>query len=144
MYNPQQLSEMEIGNFEAGYRRFIDTIVKQGFIIKNVLPINNNRYCIVLGEEKAIMFMYKREVFRNFGIKFRSKGYSGVGDSINCEDLKKALRNNVQEIYTCFPNGIVYKIKLIDFLEKSMKWTNKEGKEVRSISVHAYLKAFEL
>ena len=144
MYELKQLSDMNVANFSASYKRFMDKLVHDGFKIKNVMPINNNRYCIIFGEEKTIMFMYKKEVFFNFGSMFRSKGYTGVGDSINKIDLQKALISGVEEIYTCFQNGIVYKIKLIDFLTKCVSWVNKEGKEVRSISIHNYQRAFAI
>ncbi len=138
MYEIKQISEMKVATFEASYRRFIDKLIGMGFQIKNVMPINNNRYSIVFGTEKTIMFMFKREVFYNFGIMFRDKGYKGVGDSCNVRDLQKAIQYGVEEIYSCFPSGIVYKIPLNEFLEKSLKWRNKENKEIRSISIHEF------
>lgn len=140
----KQISDMDVATFDASFKRFINKLIQDGFRVKNVMPINDNRYCIVFGEEKTIMFMYKKQVFFNFGLMFRSKGYTGVGDSINLEDIKKALIHEVVEVYTCFPNGIVYKIKLVDFLMKCVSWINKEGKEVRSISIHEYQKAFQI
>lgn len=90
------------------------------------------------------MVAYKREVFSNFGKMFRDQGYKGVGDSLNVDDLKECLRNNVSKIYTVFPNGKAYKIDLTDFLTKGISWTNKEGKLIKSISIHEYKEAIKI
>ena len=135
---------MQVETFNASFRRFIDKLIQTGFNVKNVMPINNNRYCIIFGEEKNIMFIFKKEVFFNFGRMFRNQGFKGVGDTINTEDIRKALIYGVKEFYTCFPNAIVYKITLADFMAQSISWKNKEGKNVRSISIHAYERAFEI
>ena len=132
------IQDMKIATLDAAFRRFIRKIMKEGFKVRDVMPINNHRYWIIKGYDKNIMFSYKHEVFYNFGMMFKLQGQFGVGDTLNCEDLRTALRYNVKDIYVVFPNGIAYTIKLKDFLEKSFRWTNKEGKEVRSISIHEY------
>lgn len=133
---------MEVFNLEAAYRRLLIKLANKGLVIRSVTPINHGRYMIVRGDEKGkkknLFIMYKRDVFRNFGRMFRDKGYTGVGDTINKEDLKSAIRAGVTEIYSIFPNGKSYKIGLREFLLESIEWTQKEGKEVRSISIHAY------
>ena len=111
---------------------------KNGFKLKKVIPINHNRYIIVIGKPNNILIMYKRDVFHNFGEMFRYKGFYGCGDTINIKDLREAVRHNVKEIYTTFPDGKIYTITLGNFVLKSIKWSNKEGKEVRSISIHEY------
>lgn len=133
--------------FDAAFRRIMTRLQKQGFRINNVLPINQHRYIIVKGEQddnpKNILIYFKRDVFFNFGIQFKQKGEKGVGDTINSEDIKKAIMHNVEDIYSVFPNGIAYTIKLNDFMEHSHRWTNKEGKNVRSINIH-HFKRFDL
>ncbi len=133
-----------IQTIESAYRNILDKLVYRGFIIKFVIPINQGRYILVKGEQENILIMYKRDFFHNFGYQFRSLGYSGVGDSINVSDLKECLRKNVNKIYTVFPNGCVYSITISKIMEKSERWVNKEGREVRSFSIHEYSKEFEL
>ncbi len=138
------IREMKVATFDAGFRRFIDKLIQIGFKVKNVMPINNNRYCIVFGEEKNIMFLFKKEVFFNFGKMFRDQGFKGVGDTINSKDVQKAHHYNVKEFYICFPNAVVYQITFEDFMAQSVSWVNKEGKSVRSVSIHSYKRAFEI
>lgn len=102
--------------------------------------INHNRYAVIFGtnDSQNIALTLKKEPFFNFGHKFYYLGESGVGDSINCEHLKEFLKYNVKFIYLKFRDGKLYCISLEDFLKKSHKWTQKEGTEVRSISIHHY------
>ena len=143
-YEIKQFNEMKICNIEAGYKRLIDKLIANGFRFKNVFETNHKRYKILLGKPYNILVMFKKEPFYNFGKMFRSQGCKGVGETVNVEDLKKAYREKVQYIYTMFPNGIAYRMRLLDFLKESVKWKNKEGKEVRSISIHSFERAFEI
>lgn len=129
---------------ERGLRKLIPLLKKEGFLFDRITYINKNRYAILLGDTQNYMVIYKREVFYNFGKMFRDKGYKGVGDSINCEDLKKAMAMNVNRIYTIYPTGAVYCISMVQFLTDSIKWQNKEGKEIRSISIHEYNREYTL
>jgi hypothetical protein len=138
------MNTLEVDSIEASYRRLLLKLENEGKLkVKQVIPINNNRYIIVKAEPENIMIMFKREVFFNFGRMFREQGAKGVGDSINAEDLKQGLRSNVKTIYTLFPNGHIYHILLTDILEKGIKWQNKESKEVYSFSIHEY-KLFDI
>lgn len=98
---------------------------------------NKGRYCIVSGKPN-IAILLKTEPFFTFGRKFKEQGQSGVGDSINTEQIKEFIQHNVVTIYTKFRDGKLYSIELIDFLNNSFKWTQKEGTSVRSISIHRY------
>lgn len=139
-----QITNEKISTFEAAYRGVINKLILDGFSILDVLPINENRYIIVKCKPYNVLIMYKREVFFNFGKMFKDQGFKGVGDSINVEDLKTAIQREVQDIYSVFPNGHVYKISIQDFLLNSVKWLNKEGKEIRSMSIHLYKRVYEL
>jgi len=140
----QPLREMKVGAMEVAQKRLVKKLIDSGLHLKFINPTNYNRYCIILFKEKRIMLMYKREFFLSFGTIFRDEGEKGVGDTINCEDLKTALSFRVKEIYSTFPDGACYKISMEDFLKDSYKWVVKEGKEVRSISIHKYKKEFDL
>lgn len=135
-----------IQTFDAAYMRLTRKLVCNGYEIKNVIPINHRRYSIVVGQvsnkNHNIMILYKRDPFRSFGKMFLDK--SKVGDSINCEDLKIALRSDVKDIYVVFSEGFVYRIELMNFLEKSIKWENSEGTEVRSLALEDYDEEFEI
>lgn len=148
MNPPQQISAMEVVNLEVAQKRLLRKLVDNGFKIKVVFPINERRYTIITGlqdnEEKRIFLMFKKEFFHNFGIELRHLGARGQGETINVEDLKTALKLGVTDIYSVYPNGICYTISLQDFLTKSIRWTNKEGKEVRSVSIHELKRGYNL
>ena len=130
------------GNQQA-YKLILVNLSKQGYRWKDIRDINHNRYRLIFGENKQpnLLLMFKRDKFRNFGKEFRDQGHTGVGDTINTIDLKCCLVEGVKFIYTTFPNGITYCISLNDFLSNSVGWKNKEGKPVRSISIHQYKQA---
>lgn len=114
------------------------------YIWRGLNYINNNRYCLVSGDPK-IAIVLKRAWFENYGnMNFINEANglkeTGIGDSLNVEDLKKFHSFGVKEIYIVYQDGKIYQISLIDFLLYSFRWVNKEGKEVRSISIHRYLR----
>jgi len=131
----------EVETIEVVYKRLLGKLNEEGFNLQRVKPINHGRYFIAFGENDAIFVAYKREFFNSFGKMFKHLGYKGMGDSINVDDLKECLRYNVSNIYSVFPNGKAYKIGLTEFLTKGISWTNKEGKLVKSISIHEYKEA---
>lgn len=139
-----QIDEMRVASIEVGYRRLLRKLENLGYQIESIVPINHRRYIIIKGAPCNIMVTYKRELFMNFGKIFRKDGYKGVADTINVLDLKFAIINNVEKIYLIRPNGMVYSISLQTFLEKSVRWENKEGKYVRSVSIHEYQKEMDL
>jgi len=143
-YQIKQIKDMNVCTIEAGYKRLIDKLIENGFKFNNVFSTNKNRYRILFGKPYNILIMFKKEPFYNFGLIFRKEGQKGVGETVNLKDLKKAYEYKVEYIYTMFPNGIVYRIKLIDFLNKSFKRVVKEGVEVRSISIHEFERVFEV
>ena len=105
--------------------------------------INKRRYAIIKGfGSPNIAILLKTEPFMTFGQKkFKKEDGSyetGVGDSINTEYLKLFVKEKVKTIYTLFRDGKLYEIKLMDFLCNSHSWVQKEGTEVRSISIHLY------
>jgi hypothetical protein len=132
---------VKINNFEIGYRKLLRKIKN----IEKVMFVNSNRYLIVKTfSDDNYLITFKREPFYNFGTQFKKQGYKGVGDTINCKELQIAIKNKINKIFTIFPNCVVYSITIEDFLNKSIKWVNKEGKEIRSISIHEYKKEYDL
>lgn len=133
------IKKYDLGNSEIALKNLLQTLKRvKKFYWHDIKPINKNRYYIIKGYKENILVMFKREVFFNFSQTFKDKKKKGVGDTINVSDLQLAIQNNVDTIYTIFPNGHIYSIPLNDFLIKSEKWQNKEGKFVRSISIHEY------
>lgn len=135
---------MKIGTLEIARKRLVRKMIKEGYEIINEFPTNKGRYSIISFKGKKIMMMFKREHFHNFGIQFQHLGYSGMGETINVADLENAIDHDVTEIFSIFPNGFVYHISVVDFLSKALLWTNKEGKEVYSISIHELKKVYDL
>ena len=111
-----------------------------GYSWENYHLINKNRYAIVIGNKgnPNVAITLKKEPFFNFGTNFYHLGETGVGDTLNCNELKNFIKHDVKMIYTKFRDGKLYVISIDDFLKHSHKWTQKEGTEVRSISIHRY------
>jgi len=129
---------------DAAYRGLLPLLQKDGFKLDKIMPINQSRYIIIIGEPENSLVIFKKDFFHTFGRKFKDQGQSGVGETINCKELKKSILNNVSNIYIIYFNGFVYKISLNDFLKDSFKHKNKEGKEVRSISIHKLKRAYRV
>lgn len=129
----------KIQTLDAAYRKVIRKIlIESGCNVLNVIPINQNRYMIVKTDKINVLITFKNEVFFNFGKIFKDKGMKGVGDSINREHLQQAVIEGATRIFSVFPNGHIYSISIEDLLTKSILWTNKEGKEVYSTSIHNF------
>ena len=108
-----------------------------GYQWKGIKYTNKGRYCIVYGNPN-IAILLKTEPFFNFGYQFRKQNQKGVGDSINVEQLKEFVQSSVKTIYIKFRDGKLYSIDIMEFLRKSIPWTQKEGTQVRSCSIHLY------
>lgn len=121
----------------------IDTLRTEGKFFSNPNYINDCRYAILPGRKgtENIAITFKKEWFLKFGDmgffnEELGKYESGLGDTINVDDLKLFKQHDVKDIYIIFKDGRIYKIGLDDFLINSYRWTVKEGKDVRSISIH--------
>lgn len=140
--NSRRAGEYAVASFEAASRLVLGYLTSNNYKIGQVYFVNNNRYSIITGAPENILVTYKREPFYNFGKMFAKKG---VGDTINLEELREALKRNVTRVYTVYAiTGKVYTISLQKFLDKSIRWENKEGKLVRSVSIHEYELAFQV
>lgn len=102
---------------------------------KNIEYINRGRYAIAYAEQN-IAIILKKEWFQKFGQMF--SGERGIGDSINRTDIKEFVKRNVKDIYVIHKSGTIYTIPISLLLQKAHLWTNKEGKEVYSYSIHIY------
>lgn len=134
---------MELLNAGNAYHYLIRYLWSQGYRHRNMIPINKGRYFIVIGEKghRNVFVMFKKEWFLKFGELLKDQGAKGIGDTINCEDLKECLRYKVKDIYCIYVDGKIYTMPFKKFLNESKKWENKEGKEVRSTSIHFYERA---
>lgn len=107
---------------------------------RSMEAINNGRYYVIYGNPNIAVIL-KKEWFLKYAEimeKELSLIETGIGDSINTEDLRLMIQRSVKEIYIMHCQGNIYKIPIKDFLLKSHKWRNKEGKEVNSLSIHEY------
>lgn len=133
---------MEILTSGNGYKHVLAHLKKKGYQWKAIMPINMGRYHIIIGnyenkEPHNILIIFKREIFYSFGTikELVKQGATGVGESINLEQLKTAMGYDVKSIFICYESGAIYSIEFWDYMKKCYKYTNKEGKEVRSISL---------
>lgn len=99
------------------------------------IAINCGGYHIIKGTPN-IAITFKKDWFYNFATV--CKGEEGIGDSINVADIKIMINAEVEDIYIMYKTGALYHITMHDFLLYSFSWKNKEGKVVRSISIHRY------
>jgi hypothetical protein len=144
-YRVRSIRDMVVGTLDAGVRGLIKEMEKKKvFSLVKLQKVNRNRYAFMIGMSCTYLVIYKREVFKNFGTQFRDQGFRGVGDTINTETIKQAIRMGVKRFFTIYPTGAVYTMRISDFINKSVKWENKEGKEVRSVSVHEYERIYTI
>jgi hypothetical protein len=101
---------------------------------RKVEYLNLGRYAVVYGNPN-VCITFKKAWF----LKFQEIcGGEGLGDTVNVTDLQEMVKRQVKDIYIVYKEGYIYTISLLDFLANSYKWQNKEGKEVRSISLRLY------
>jgi len=132
--------------FEASAVKYVLQYLKttESYNWRSVKYINQGRYAIVSGQalKPNIAILFKKNWFMSFGtMNFTTpegKVETGIGDTINVDDLRNFISHNVRTVYTLHPSGAIYSIDLFDFLNNSYGWKNKEGKDVRSISIHKY------
>jgi len=126
---------MEIQNAEAGYLNVADLLIKKNYQLIRTIELNNDRYKILKTNKDIFMVLFKKDFFMSFSKFFPEE--VGVGESVNVEDLKKAISPEigVRQLVFIYPSGHIYKISVNEFLLYSHKRTVKEGKEVRSVNV---------
>jgi len=128
-------------NKEELYKEAFTQIAKANITMLDKRSINDGKYLIIIARPFNFLLTYKKEWFLKFGDKFRNEGMTGLGDSLNKEDIMKALDKgctHVIRIYEKDYNVKMYIISFMKILEKGINWTNKEGKEVMSFSIHEY------
>lgn len=129
-----------IQTLDASYRNIGRILISKGIIILECLPLNHNRYKIIKTNQGNYLILFKRNFFVSFGEIFKHLGESGVGDTINIEDVKFALTKGVRYIIFSYVSGSNYYISVEDFINYSHKRVNDfENKETMSISIK-YLK----
>lgn len=121
---------------------------------RNVVPINLGRYWLVEGGNghPTIAVTFKKDWFYKFGefavthnwVNDKERIETGIGDTVNKDDLRIMLANKVEYLYCIHVSGAIYYIPISEFITKSHSWTNKEAKEVRSISIHNYMRLNEV
>jgi hypothetical protein len=131
------MNETQIYNIDAGFRAIVKHILSSGIRVLESEPINEGRYYLIKVEDgKNYLAMFKRDFFHNFGKEFRDQGASGMGETINTENLKSGLAHGVNNLMFIYPDGAIYSISVEDFLNKSFRRVNKENKETLSVSIH--------
>ncbi len=113
--------------------------MKMGYIFNQAIPMNLGRYQILEGKGSCnILLIYKKEMFLKFGTMFRHEGKTGLGESINRQHIKKAFIRDCKLIARIDKDGNLLLASLSEFRESGVKWTNKEGIEVISNSIHLF------
>ena len=127
---------MQLLSQENAYKYCLKYLKTLGYKWHYITKINNNRYAIVLGnmnnESYNILIVFKRDVF------YSSKqicNIEGASETVNVEELKTAKLMDISFIYWVYENGNIYNCEIDKFLKDSVKWHNKEGKDVRSVGM---------
>lgn len=126
---------MQIQNGEAAFSNVVDCLTKKNYNIINTLEINNGRYRIVETDKETFLIVFKKEFFKSFGVIFKDKGESGVGETLNRNDLISANKGGARSIIFTYPNGHIYKLSIEEFLIYGHKRIIGEGKETISINI---------
>jgi hypothetical protein len=131
-----EIEDIQIQNIDAGFHKVLKLISTREQVLESI-PINNGRYYIIKTQEKVYLVAFKREFFMTFGKKFADKGESGVGETINTENLKQATAHyGATDIMFCYPSGKIYSISISDLVIKGHKRINDfENKETVSVSI---------
>ena len=133
----------QILNIDATYMKVVKLLQKRGYTIEETIEINNGRYIICKTDKGNFLIVYKREFYFTFGREFKNEGASGIGETINRDDLVTANSVGVDNIIFVYENGDVYYIRVTDFLNNCFRRTNKEGKKTLSVSIHELRKFTE-
>ena len=131
-------------NIDAAYRDVLTELMSKGITIYDIIPINQNRYIIAKTSVGNFLIIYKREPFRNFYKLDPNATGKTQGESINVDHLKIAIQKEVSKIYVVRPTGDVFSIDMQEFLVNSIRWTNLEGIDIRSIDIHKLNKEFRI
>jgi len=126
---------MQIQNGEAAFSNVVDCLTKKNYNIVNTLEINNGGYRIVKTDKETFLVVFKKEFFKSFGVIFKSKGESGVGETLNRKDLISANIGGARSIIFTYPSGHIYKLSIEEFLLYGHRRIIGEGKETISISI---------
>jgi len=132
--------QMEKQTINATYLDVIKLLESRGTLIIESIPINHGRYFFIKTDEGNYLVVFKRDFFNSFGRIFAQEGETGVGETLNLEDLKIAVLKGAKGLFFTYPDGKIYSVSIEEFLQYSHKRTNDfEGKETRSINIK-YLK----
>ena len=127
---------MEIQNAEAAYINVTDCLLEKKYELLDTIEINNGRYKILKTNKETFLVVFKREGFRNFGKYFRDQGQTGMGETLNLEDLKSAVLKGARSVIFIYPNRHIYKLSVEEILNNGFRRTTKEGKQTISFSIH--------
>lgn len=122
---------------------------KYGYLHQNLEEINLGRYFIVYGMNKPnIAICLKKDFLMSYGELAKKHNWvseegileTGLGETLNKADIRLMLQRDVKLIYIVYNVDKIYMIPLAEFLINGHQWTNKENKEVISISIHRLLR----
>ena len=133
---------------DAGFNAVMRELQNAGVQILESYELNQNRYVLTITKDKTYLILYKRDFFNSFGKIFSKEGESGVGETVNLDDLKTcvikchSLELELTDLVFVYESGKIYTISLNDFMEYSHKReTDAENKAVISVSIK-HLKKF--
>ena len=127
---------MDIQNGEAAWINVSYHLAKEGHKFLSTQEINNGRYRILKTDRDVYLVMFKRDFFRSFNKYFRDEGATGLGETVNMENLKEAVSKGAMKVLFIYPNCHIYSISIESILSDGFRRTNKEGKETISFSIH--------
>ena len=83
----------------------------------------------------VLQYLKTTESYNWRSVKYINQGRYAI---VSGQALKPNIAILFKKNWFMSSSGAIYSIDLFDFLNNSYGWKNKEGKDVRSISIHKY------
>ena len=127
-YAPHQNNKAALLNFNNALVRFKKQLMKDHIpFADHDFYINQRRYKIMEIDDLRYLVIFKRDFFNTYGREFND---DMIGETINREDLKKALANNCTYLLYLYEDGKIYYVHIGSLIDKwHLRETKAEGKE---------------
>lgn len=107
--------------------REVGTLLKEEYSYPIAIEeLNEGRYKIITYPNEKILILYKREHF----LKYADDSH---GESVNKEDLVKAINKGIKRVFIVYADNKIYTISPKTILaQATVRTTEEEGKETYS------------
>lgn len=104
-----------------------------GCLPSKVSDLNSGRYKLVEFKDEIVLVLFKNAPFYTLNRDVQGKGF---GESINRDDLKKAIWLGVRFVYIMYEDRKLYRISVENVVNNGViRCTNAEGKFTYSFDI---------